>query len=106
MYAIKLDETNRIVAVSYPIYVAKSAVPDYPPEMAEEMVKSFIPDELEEGYILVETLPEDDYHDYLYVDGEYICDPLPVESPAPTQLEVLEAQVTYTAMMTDTLLEV
>lgn len=28
------------------------------------------------------------------------------ETAAPTQLDVLEAQVTYTAMMTDTLLEV
>lgn len=31
--------------------------------------------------------------------------PEPVE-PAPTQLDIIEAQVTYTAMMTDTLLEV
>ena len=31
--------------------------------------------------------------------------PEPVE-PEPTQLDIIEAQVTYTAMMTDTLLEV
>lgn len=29
-----------------------------------------------------------------------------IPAPAPSQLDVLEAQVTYTAMMTDTLLEV
>ena len=29
-----------------------------------------------------------------------------MEEPKPSQLDVLEAQVTYTAMMTDTLLEV
>lgn len=33
-------------------------------------------------------------------DGLWIGDPLP-----PTQLDIIEAQVTYTAMMTDTLLE-
>ena len=37
------------------------------------------------------------------VDGEVV----PVETVAvPTQLDKLEAQVTYTAMMTDTLMEV
>lgn len=33
-------------------------------------------------------------------------DPEPVPDPEPTQLDIIEAQVTYTAMMTDTLLEV
>lgn len=41
-------------------------------------------------------------------NGEYTIEddgqPDPVE--APSQLDVIEAQVTYTAMMTDTLLEV
>ncbi len=36
----------------------------------------------------------------IYDDGQ----PEPVQ--APSQLDVIEAQVTYTAMMTDTLLEV
>ena len=31
---------------------------------------------------------------------------LPEAEPEPTQLDMIEAQVTYTAMMTDTLLEV
>lgn len=35
------------------------------------------------------------------IDGEYV----PVEL-MPSQLDIIEAQVTYTAMMTDTLLEV
>lgn len=39
--------------------------------------------------------------------GEYtIEDDGVVENAAPTQLDQIEAQVTYTAMMTDTLLEV
>lgn len=33
-------------------------------------------------------------------------DPEPEAEPEPTQLDILEAQVTYTAMMTDTLLGV
>lgn len=33
-------------------------------------------------------------------------DPEPAPEAEPTQLDIIEAQVTYTAMMTDTLLEV
>ena len=33
-------------------------------------------------------------------------EPEPEQEPAPSQLDIIEAQVTYTAMMTDTLLEV
>ena len=33
-------------------------------------------------------------------------EPEPEADPKPSQLDVIEAQVTYTAMMTDTLLEV
>ena len=41
-------------------------------------------------------------------NGEYTIedDGNPDPDEAPTQLDVIEAQVTYTAMMTDTLLEV
>lgn len=35
-----------------------------------------------------------------------VPEPEPVPDPEPTQLDIIEAQVTYTAMMTDTLLEV
>lgn len=31
---------------------------------------------------------------------------VPEPEPAPSQLDIIEAQVTYTAMMTDTLMEV
>lgn len=37
---------------------------------------------------------------------EILPDPAPVPEPEPTQMDRIEAQVTYTAMMTDTLLEV
>ena len=34
-----------------------------------------------------------------------VPEPQPEPAPAPTQLDRIEAQVTYTAMMTDTLME-
>lgn len=40
-----------------------------------------------------------------WTPGE-LPEPEPVSEPEPTQLDIIEAQVTYTAMMTDTLLEV
>ena len=61
-----------------------------------------------DGMPIVTTLPDGDITDYKYVRGKYVYDPLPVEviEEQPSQLDIIEAQVTYTAMMTDTLLEV
>ena len=39
-------------------------------------------------------------------NGEYTVEDVPDEVKEPTQLDQIEAQVTYTALMTDTLLEV
>lgn len=39
-------------------------------------------------------------------NGEYTIEDIPDEPQEPTQLDRVEAQATYTAMMTDTLLEV
>ncbi len=39
-------------------------------------------------------------------NGEYTIEDDGTPEPAPSQMDVIEAQVTYTAMMTDTLLEV
>lgn len=38
-------------------------------------------------------------------DGVYVIEEDDAEEPAPTRLDILEAQVAYTAMMTYTLLE-
>ena len=38
-------------------------------------------------------------------NGEYTIEDIPDEPQEPTQLDRIEAQTTYTAMMTDTLLE-
>lgn len=40
-----------------------------------------------------------------YINGEFVEPESPAD-PEPTQLDRIEAQATYTAMMTDTLLEV
>lgn len=77
----------------------------------ENRIIDFIPaDGADETYPRVdsETLPKGEIINYKYVDGEYVYDRYeePVEEEKPTQLDVLEAQATYTAMMTDTLLEV
>lgn len=54
--------------------------------------------------VLVDELPDGNIADYLYVDGQFVYDPLPVPEETPSQLDIIEAQVTYTALMTDTLL--
>ena len=67
-YALKLGEDGRI------LYATR-------PEFAYGEV------------VFVETLPEGDITDYRYVGGEYIYDPIPVESEeeTPSQLDVIEA---------------
>ena len=58
------------------------------------------------------TIPEDAPHEMPIYDQELIGIYIPyteeelIDIEQPTQLDILEAQVIYTAMMTDTLLEV
>lgn len=64
-----------------------------------------------EDAIRVDALPEGNIIDYKYINGEYVYEPINEPEPElpkaqPSQLDIIEAQVTYTAMMTDTLLEV
>ncbi len=94
MYALYLADDGRILHVTGEEFVTNIAT--------EEGKVT----ELLEGYVLVESLPEGDVTDYRYVNGEFAFDPVPVETPAPERIDVIEAQITYTAMMTDTLLEV
>ena len=55
---------------------------------------------------IVDSLPEGNLPDYQYIDGEFVYNPLPKEEikEVPSQLDIIEAQITYTAMMTGTLL--
>ena len=80
-YALNLAEDGRFLSATEPQYAPADAV-------------------------IVDSLPDGDCADYRYVDGNWIYDPLPVEPEKPSQMDILEAQVTYTAMMTNTLLEV
>lgn len=82
MYALNLDKDGRILSATHPEYASQDNA-------------------------IVDMLPEGDISNYKYVDGEYIYDPIPTEAEeeTPSQLDVIEAQVTYTALMTDTLLE-
>lgn len=72
-----------------------------------------------EGYVAVPPEREAEivgclgYGDLTVEDGKFVdfvprpeLIPAPEEDTTPTQLDRVEAQVTYTAMMTDTLLEV
>jgi hypothetical protein len=55
MFALNIDkETGRILSATYPQY----ATDDMP---------------------IVQTLPDGDISDYLYIDGKYVCESLPKE---------------------------
>lgn len=41
-----------------------------------------LPDGNYEGMPIVDTLPDGDFRDYLYVSGEYVYDPIPKEEPS------------------------
>ena len=83
-YVLNLADDNRILSASF--------YNEYSPEDA----------------VKVNELPAGNIADYKYINNEFIYDPLPIIEPevVPTQLDMIEAQITYTAMMTDTLLEV
>lgn len=95
MYTINIDEDNRILRVGFEEYAEPDSI------LVEKRPEDLVPVDA--------TEKEKDARNWLYIDGEYIYDPLP-EKPdpeaQPSQLDLIEAQVTYTAMMTDTLLEV
>ena len=80
-YALNLDIDGRILSATYEEYAS-------------------------ENDVLVDELPEGDISEYLYTEGQYVHDPLPIPEveEQPSQFDRIEAQVTYTAMMTDTLL--
>lgn len=80
-YALNLATDGRILSVTFPQYA-------------------------KENTQLVLQLPEGNVADYRLVDGGYVYDPLPIPREGPSQMDRLEAQLVYTAMMTDTLLEV
>ena len=81
MYSLNLDNDNRILSATFSKYADK-------------------------GLVIVQQLPTGDISNYKYVDGNYIFSPLPKpdDTKKPSQMDKIEAQLTYTAMMTDTLI--
>lgn len=68
MYALNLNEDNRILSATYDQYAPASQP-------------------------RVDTLPDGDVSNYLYIDNEYIYDPIPVPpepTPEPTADEILD----------------
>ena len=83
-YALKLAEDGRVLSATF---------------------EKYAPD----GSVLVDELPEGNLADYRWQDGAFVYDPLPEPNPVPeepSQRDRVEARATYTARMTDTLLEV
>lgn len=68
MYALNLDNDGRILSATYSEYAV-------------------------EGMPLVESLPDGDITNYLWIDGAYKYDPVPVDplTPAPTLESRVEA---------------
>lgn len=58
-----------------------------------------------ETAVIVSQLPEGDLSHYRYVEGVFLYDPVAESPEVPTLLDRIQAQLVYTAMMTDTLLE-
>lgn len=85
MYALNLAEDNRILSVC-----------------------TVLPNGDYSGMPIVDIIPDADLSDYLYVDNNFVYNPKPKTEieEVPSQLDIIEAQVAYTAMMTNTLLEV
>lgn len=92
MYAIFILDNGRIGSATYPQYASNT------------VKETYIQEDMMEGYVLVDQLPNGSLADYRFVDGEYVYDPVEEEAKA-TKQDILEAQLTYTAMMTGTLLE-
>ena len=80
MYALNLGAGGRVLSVTWPKYAPSDA-----PK--------------------VETLPEGDTCDYLYVDGEFVYDPLPEEPEPEDPMDTLQKKVISLQEQNDTLLE-
>ena len=95
MYAIRIDETGRVICSTFAEFAVKE----------RNKQQEFTQSDMMDGYVLVEKIPDGDLSDYRYESGEFIHDPKKTDAEQPSQLDKIEAQIFYTAMMTDTILE-
>lgn len=81
-YALNLAEDGRILSATFPEYASSNNV-------------------------IVDHLPEGNIANYIYREGEFIYDEIypAKQEEVPSVLDRIEAQVVYTAMVTNTLLE-
>lgn len=79
-YALNIGDDGRVLSVTY-----------------EEYGTQEMP--------VVDSVPDGNASDYLYVDGSYVYDPVPAKEEEPSEFELMQAQILYTAIMTDTLIE-
>lgn len=106
MYIIYNGATYSCLCKPSNTMIYRNLPDDFPSEVTGEIQLC-----ADDGFILRTDVVENYLH-YTFVDGVLtltnIPEPTPSEDvePAPTQLDRIEAQVAYTAMMTDTLLEV
>lgn len=109
---VKVDEKNRIISVNSSAFLTDFdgwiKIDEGFGDKYHHAQGNYFPDSLFEFEYMIPK--------YEYVDGvartrsevEIEADIAEIKNvePAPTQLDIIEAQVTYTALMTDTLLEV
>ena len=81
MYALNLDpETNRVLSITEDEFGA-------------------------EGQPRVESFPDDDVSNYLYINNEFVYDPLPVEPELPDSEERIAALEEQNEMLLECILE-
>ena len=81
MYALNINtETNRILSATFEQYASVSMP-------------------------LVESLPEGNISDYLYVNNNYVYDPIPPEPVVPDEIQILEARLGVLQDQNDMLME-
>lgn len=85
MYALNLSEDNRILSVCVVLPIEYVDEEGNPTNEENGIPVYDIVDGKYHGMPVVETLPEGDITDYLYVDGKYIYNPLPEPEPTPTE---------------------
>ena len=59
-YALNLSSSNRILSATFDVFTV-------------------------ENHVIVDTLPDGNISDYLYVNGEYVYDPIPVEESVSSE---------------------
>ena len=99
---IRLDESNivrEIIPDIDPVFPGVALDKRYPPDYVSGLLHVSDRTSVEQGMMW-------DEEEKAFVEPPYVEPPIIIPERRPTRLDIIEAQGTYTAMMTDTLLEV